>query len=173
MGTSPQPNGREVSLNDDEFIVTKTDTQSRIIYANRSFMRLSGYREKELLGQPQNIVRHPAMPRGVFRLLWNTIRDGREFFGYVNNLSKDGSNYWVLANITPDRDANNEIIGYFSCRRKPDPVALAKVKPLYAEMLAAEASKASVDEACRASLAVLDRYIKQEHEDYEAFVLSL
>jgi len=173
MRPKHQPNGREVSLNDGEFIVSKTDPQSRITYANRSFMRITGYSESEVLGRPQSIVRHPEMPRGVFRLLWNTIRKGDEFFGYINNLAEDGSNYWVWANITPDRDEQGRIIGYFSARRKPDPAAIAKVKPIYAEMLAAEARASNVEEACKASLAVLDHYIHQEHADYEAFVLSL
>jgi aerotaxis receptor len=168
-----QPNGREVSLKDDEFIVSKTDPQSRITYANRAFMRITGYSEPEFLGQPQNIIRHPEMPQGVYRLLWNTIRNGDEFLGYINNLCKDGSNYWVWANITPDRDEQGRIVGFFSARRKPDPAAVAKVKPIYAEMLAAEAGASNVDAACKASLAVLDHHIHQEHADYEAFVLSL
>lgn len=173
MHPKHQPTGREVSLNDDEFIVSKTDPQSRITYANRAFMRITGYSESEFLGQPQSIIRHPEMPRGVYRLLWDTIRNGDEFFGYINNLCKDGSNYWVWANITPDRDAQGRITGFFSARRKPDPAAVAKVKPIYAEMLAAEAGTSSVDAACKASLAVLDRHIHPEHADYEAFVLSL
>jgi len=174
MRPKHQPTGREISLNDDEFVVTKTDIQSRITYANRSFMRISGYRESEILGQHQNFIRHPDMPQGVFRLLWQTIRNGDEFFGYVDNLSKDGSNYWVWANITPDRDRQGKIIGYFSARRKPDPAAVAKIKPIYAEMVAAEKGKSSVDEACKASIAVLNHYIQQqEHEDYEAFILGL
>lgn len=70
--------GREISLDDDSFIVTKTDLRGNIIYANRIFMQITGYRESELLGKPQNIIRHPEMPKGVFRYLWQEIAAGRE-----------------------------------------------------------------------------------------------
>lgn len=169
----PTPTGREISLGEDDFIVTKTDAQSRITYANRRFMQVSGYAESELLGQPQNIVRHPDMPKGLFRYLWQTIQQGEECFAYINNLSKNGDHYWVLANITPERDRNGRIIGYFSCRRQPKSSAIEKIKPVYDAMRTLEAQTPSGADAAARSLALLNTIIQKEASSYEAYVLAL
>lgn len=97
MKNTITPRNNEHALREDEFIVSKTDTRGVITYCNRTFMRISGFSEAELFGQPHNIIRHPDMPRGAFRLLWKQLQAGNEFFGYVKNLCKDGSYYWVLA----------------------------------------------------------------------------
>lgn len=169
----PIPTGREISLGDDDFIVTKTDPQSRITYANRLFMRVSGYSEAELLGQPQNILRHPDMPKGVFRYLWQTIQKGDECFAYVNNLAKNGDNYWVLANITPELDDRGQIIGYFSCRRQPKASAIEKIKPIYEAMRTVESQAPVGSDVAARSLALLNSMIDKEQTSYEAFILAL
>lgn len=168
-----EPTGREISLGDDDFIVTKTDANSRITYANRMFMRISGYSEPELLGQPQSIVRHPDMPKGLFRLLWQTITQGKECFAYVNNLAKNGDNYWVFANISPEMDERGEITGYFSCRRQPNASALAKIKPIYEAMRTLETQTPLGGDAANRSLALLNSMINQEQASYEEFILAL
>lgn len=127
----PAPTGFERTFDDDEIIVSKTDLQGRITYANHIFIRVSGYTEEELLGKAHNLIRHPDMPRCVFKLLWDTLNAGNEIFAYVNNLSKNGDNYWVLAHVTPSFDNLGEIIGYHSSRRVPERSAVAKVKALY------------------------------------------
>ena len=166
------PTSVEHSLTRDSFIVSKTDTKGRITYANRTFMRFSGYRENELLGQQHNIVRHPDMPRAVFNLLWETIRQGRECFAYVKNLSKDGSFYWVFANVTPDHDDNHEICGYYSVRRMPNPQALKTIEPLYQEMLAAEQAAGAKDAIAAGTQILLSR-LQEGNIEYEPFVLGL
>lgn len=93
----PTPTGVERRFGEDELIVTKTDLKGRITYCNEVFVRMSGYTEQECLGEPHNIIRHPDMPRCVFKLLWDTIQGGQEIFAYVLNLSKNGDHYWVLA----------------------------------------------------------------------------
>lgn len=162
----------EVKLSDDEFIVSKTDTKGRITYCNRTFMRIAGYSEKELLNTQHNIVRHPDMPRGVFRFLWQTLEQGQEFFGYVKNMTSDGSFYWVFANVTPDYDRNGQLKGYFSVRRKPRASAIAVVEPIYQEMLTVEqrsGSKNGPDESIR----LLQQKLQSLDISYEQFVLSL
>ena len=135
MKPSITPIDREIRLGDDEFIVSKTDTKGIITYCNRVFMHIAGYSEAELLGKQHNIVRHPDMPRGVFRFLWQTLQDGEEFFGYVKNMCKSGAYYWVFANVTPDYDARGRVVGYYSVRRKPSDQAIAALAPIYKEML--------------------------------------
>ena len=170
MKSSVAPSNIERSLSDDDFIVTKTDAKGRITYANRIFIALAGYSETELLGSQHNIIRHPDMPRSVFKLLWETIGAGQEFIGYVKNMAKDGSFYWVLATVTPDRDAQRTITGYTSVRRKPRPEAVKAASALYQTMLAAERSAGTRD-AIDAGAAVLRTAMNGK--SYEQFVLAL
>ena len=162
----------EVKLANDEFIVSKTDTKGRITYCNRTFMRIAGYSEKELLNTQHNIVRHPDMPRGVFRFLWQTLEQGKEFFGYVKNMTSDGSYYWVFANVTPDYDRNGQLKGYFSVRRKPKQSAIDIVEPIYREMLAVEQTRGP-KEGPDASIELLQQKLQALQTSYEKFVLSL
>lgn len=134
----PTPTGREITFGENEIIVSKTDTRGIITYANDVFQRVSGYSEKELLGQPHNIIRHPAMPRCVFKLLWDTIAAGQEIFAYVLNLNKHGDGYWVFAHVTPSFDKTGKIIGYHSNRRVPYPDAVEKIRPIYRRLLEEE-----------------------------------
>ncbi|QIK38434.1 PAS domain-containing protein [Caldichromatium japonicum] len=164
------PTGIERALGDEDFIVSKTDPQGRILYANRIFIALSGYTEAELLGRQHNIIRHPDMPRAVFKRLWDTINAGQEFFGYIKNMAKDGSHYWVFATVTPDKDPAGTIIGYTSVRRKPSLEAVRAISELYAQMLAAERA-AGVRDAIAAGQTVLERAINGK--SYEQFVLTL
>lgn len=166
------PIDEEIKLDKEEFIVSKTDTKGVITYTNRVFMRISGYAEDQLVNQPHHIIRHPDMPRGVFKLLWDHLKRKREFFGYVKNLCVDGRYYWVLANITPDYDAQQRLRGFYSVRRQPTTKAIATIEPIYREMLSIERGL-SGRQACDASLAYLDQQLAALGMAYEAFVLSL
>ena len=159
-------------LADDEIIISKTDTQGRITYGNRQFHDYLGFLEDELLGVQHNIVRHPDMPRAVFKLLWDEVQAGREVFAFVKNLCKDGSFYWVFANVTPSLDMEGNILGYFSVRRKPNRSALPQVAGLYQKMLSAERQAGSRD-AIQSSTQILRDALKTEHATYEEWVLNL
>ena len=166
------PIDREIRLGEDEFIVSKTDTKGIITYCNRVFMHIAGYSESELLGTQHNIVRHPDMPRGVFRFLWQTLQDGEEFFGYVKNLCKDGAYYWVFANITPDYDDKGVLKGYYSVRRQPSRKAIETLTPIYAEMLALEKTVPASQAADR-SIALLNQKLDELGLSYFELVMSL
>lgn len=167
------PNNHERRLGDEDFIVSKTDSSGRITYANRIFMEIAGYPEHELLGVQHNIIRHPDMPRGVFRFMWDTLKAGDEFFGFAKNLCADGSFYWVFANITPDYDKDGKLQGYYSVRRKPPQSALDVLVPIYKEMLAIE-SRCSAKEAPDQSLAYLiDTVAQVGAKNYNSLVLNL
>lgn len=163
----------EMKLADGEFIVSKTDTKGRITYANRVFMEIAKYPESELLGIQHNIIRHPDMPRGVFRFLWNTIETGQEFFGFVKNLCADGRYYWVFANVTADYDGEGNLTGYLSVRRKPPQKAIDAVTPIYAAMLEIEKNAASKKTAPDESIAYLVQQLKEMKTDYQTLALSL
>lgn len=172
MTSKVEPTQHERVMREDDFIVSKTDLKGRIIYCNRVFIEFSGFRESELLGAQHNIVRHPDMPRGVFRFLWDTLAQNKECFAYVKNMCKDGSFYWVFANVTPDLDAQGNTVGYFSVRRKATPAAIAVIADVYKAMLDEE-RRAGPKEACQASLALLGNVLEQKGVSYEQLILSL
>lgn len=166
------PIDREKPMRENDFIVSKTDLKGRITYGNEIFIEFSGYTEAELLGAQHNIIRHPDMPRGVFRFLWESIAAGNEVFAYVKNMAKDGSFYWVFANVTPDYDAAGNIIGYLSVRRAPKRSALPVVEGLYKAMLEAERNAGAKD-ACDASLALLTEVLNEKGMSYEELVHAI
>jgi aerotaxis receptor len=84
-----------------ETLVSTTDLKGRIVYCNSTFVAVSGFTKEELLGQPHNIVRHPDMPEEAYRDMWQTIASGQPWSAAVKNRRKDGSFYWVMANVTP------------------------------------------------------------------------
>lgn len=167
-----QPSSVERIMRENDFIVSKTDLKGRITYGNRIFIEFSGYTEEELLGAQHNIVRHPDMPRAVFKLLWDTIRGGQECFAYVKNMAKDGSFYWVFANVTPSYDQQGNVIGYLSVRRKPKPEVVRVVASLYQQMLDTE-RQADAQNAIAASSRLLTDLLVEKGMSYEEFILSL
>ncbi|MGQ7294901.1 PAS domain-containing protein [Quadrisphaera sp. KR29] len=169
----PRPSGVERTLGPDELIVSKTDLQGRITYANESFLRIGAFTESQVIGQPHNIIRHPEMPRAVFKLLWDTVQARQELFAYVVNLAADGAHYWVLAHVTPSFDASGAVVGYHSNRRSPHPQALAAIKPLYARVLAEESKHSGARAATAAGAALLAQEVSSAHGSYDEFVWSL
>lgn len=159
-------------MREDDFIVSKTDLKGRITYGNRIFIEFSGYTEDELLGAQHNIVRHPDMPRGVFKLLWESIQARQECFAYVKNMAKDGSFYWVFANVTPSYDADGQPVGYLSVRRKPKPEAVRAISGIYQAMLEVE-QKAGPKDAPHASLKYLTDQLAARKLSYEEFIFTL
>lgn len=167
------PTNREVFFGTEEVIVSKTDTKGRITYCNDVFLKVAGYREEDLLGQPHSIIRHPDMPRCVFKLLWDTIENGQEIFAYVKNMAKSGDHYWVLAHVTPSYDMDGNIVGYHSNRRLPERAAVDKAAALYADLLSIENrnpdAKAGMQQAYQAVIDLLTK----NHVTYDEFVFSL
>lgn len=168
-----RPTGREISFNAEDVIVSKTDLHGRITYANDIFMHVAGYTEAELLDQPHSIIRHPDMPRCVFKLVWDTIASGHEIFGYVINLAKNGDAYWVLAHVTPTFDERGAIIAYHSMRRSPSHEQIEKIRPIYRTLLQEEQKHSTKQAAMAASTALLLKLLDDAGVTYEQFVFSL
>ena len=166
------PTSRERVMREGDFIVSKTDPKGIITYGNPIFIEFSGYTEEELIGVQHNIIRHPDMPRAAFKLLWDTISGGQEFFAYVKNMSKDGGFYWVFTHVTPDYDTNGRIIGYTSVRRCPKREAITKIEPIYRQMVEAE-RVAGARDAISTSTAILVDLLNKTGLSYEALVFSL
>lgn len=167
------PTGRSVTFGENEVIVSKTDLKGCITYANDVFLKVSGYQESEILGMPHNIIRHPCMPGCIYKLLWNEIQAGRELFAYVNNLAKNGDNYWVFAHVTPSFNGKGQIVGYHSNRRVPYADAMPKIEALYQRLLAEEKRHTSRVSAVGASFAILQEDLTRAGVSYSEFVFSL
>ena len=166
--------GVERFFDDNEIIVSKTDTKGRLTYVNDVFLRLADYTEKQCLGQPHSMIRNPEMPRCIFKLLWDTIQDGREIFAYVVNRSANGDHYWVLAHVTPSRDNLDNIIGYHSNRRTPNRQILENtIIPLYRQLLAEEQKHANSKDGMAASTAILTGMLSEANVEYGEFIAGL
>ncbi len=167
-----EPTNKEYLVPEDEFIVSKTDAKGRITYGNGTLLAATGYSEEELIGVQHNIVRHPDMPRAMFHLLWERIKNGKEYNGFVKNLRKDGGFYWVFTNVTPSVDAHGNLLGYYSVRRAVRRDALATIEPLYRDMVNAE-QQAGARDAIEAGYRVLNTYLEEKGVDYDKFVFTV
>ena len=160
------PKNNEKTFNSSTLLVTKTNLKGKIIYANRGFCEIVQMSEDELVGSPHNIIRHPDMPKIIFKYLWSYLQDKKEIHAYVKNICKDGSYYWVLANVTPSY-FKNKVIGYHSARRKPSQEALKIIMPLYKQLLQAEKSG-----GISASENIMNDLLKEKGVNYDEFILS-
>ena len=164
------PTNEEITFGEDEIIVSKTDLKGHLLYANDVFCRVAEMDTSEVIGEAHSIIRHPDMPRAVFKLLWDTIQTGKEIFAYVKNMSKTGKYYWVLAHVTPSLDANGNVIGYHSNRRTPKASALAIIAPLYKQLLDEEKKHSSKKAGMDASFNMLVGVLEGKGVTYDEFI---
>jgi len=165
---------KERFFKDSEIIVSKTDLKGHITYANDVFVTISGFLEEELIGQPHSIIRHPQMPRCVFKLLWDTLALGDEIFAYVINRCKNGDHYWVYANVTASRGNDGSIISYHSNRTAPDmSVINSAIIPLYKELLAEENRHSNAKAGMNEAFEMLVGLLNEKNMEYDEFLFSL
>jgi PAS domain S-box-containing protein len=164
--------GVELHLEETDVLTSKTDLRGVITYANDVFVKIALYEADELYGAPHSLIRHPAMPRSVFYLMWKTIESGKEFFGYVVNRAKNGDHYWVLAHIVPDLDPRTgEIIGYHSTRRRPSREGIELATKVYAAVSLAE-RKVPKAQQVEAGVAAVTSYLAGEGMSYEQWIFD-
>lgn len=141
---------------DGATLMSVTDTQSHISYANAAFVAVSGFDRDEIIGQPHNIVRHPDMPREAFADMWATLKGGESWSALVKNRRKNGDHYWVRANATPVR-RNGQVVGYMSVRTKPTGVEVKAAEALYQDFRDGKASGRSLYKGLLVRTGVLAR----------------
>ena len=157
------PIDKEIVLDPRRYIVSETDEKGRITFCNDYFMEVSGYSNEELIGRSHNIVRHPDMPKVVFKLLWETISQGKNINAVVKNLAKDGRYYWIFTEFETRKDADTgEIIGYHADRKSISKHVLEIISELYATLLEIE-QKEGID----ASQKYLISFLKEKGDDIE------
>lgn len=157
----PTPTGVEIELDSKRYIVSETDEKGKITYCNDYFVEVSGYDREELIGKPHSMIRHPDMPKVVFKLLWETISQGKNINAVVKNLAKDGRHYWIFTEFESRVDTDTgKIIGYHAARKSISKHVLEIIENLYAELL--EIEKADGVEASEKYLVI---FLKEKGDD--------
>lgn len=154
------PIDEEIVLDRSKYIESQTDTRGVITFCNDYFAEISGYTKEELIGQPHNIVRHPDMPKVVFKLLWERIQAGKNILAVIKNLAKDGRYYWVFTHFEILRDLNTkEIIGYKAYRKATSKHITDVLLPLYKKLVEIESKDGII-----ASEEYLNNFLKSKGE---------
>lgn len=167
--TRPKPTDNEIKLSTKRYIVSKTDPKGIIEYGNDYFVEISGYSEAELLGQPHSIVRHPDMPKVVFKMMWDRIKAGRNIMAVVKNLAKNGSYYWVVTEFEPKIDTiTNEVLSYTAFRKAAPQKAIDAMTPIYQKLLEIEKTG-----GMEASEKYLRGFLEENKTTYDEFINDL
>jgi len=165
----PTPINHEIKLNPKRYIVSKTDASGIIEYGNDYFVEISGYSEAELIGQAHSIVRHPDMPKIVFKMMWDRIKQAKNIMAVVKNLAKDGSYYWVVTEFEPKVDPiTNEIVSHTAFRKAAPREAIEAMMPIYKKLLEIEESG-----GMKASEKYLRGYLEENKTTYDEFIDKL
>ena len=167
--TRPEPTSHEIELSTKRYIVSKTDPKGIIEYGNDYFVEISGYTEAELIGQPHSIIRHPDMPKVVFKLMWDRINKAQNIMAVVKNLAKDGSYYWVVTEFEPKVDPmTNEIISHTAFRKAAPRKAVEAMIPIYKKLIEIEK-----EGGIQASEKYLRGYLEDNETTYDELIDSL
>ena len=157
----PEAKNEEIVLDPKRYLVSETDAKGNITYCNEYFREIAGYSEDELIGAPHSIIRHPDMPRIVFKLLWDTIQAGKNINAVVKNLAKDGRYYWVFTEFTIRRDSDTKtVIGYLASRKAVSKHVVGVISELYKRLLEAEK-----EGGMEASAKYLEDFLKEKGND--------
>lgn len=167
--SSPTPTKNEIKLNPKRYIVSKTDPKGIIEYGNDYFVEISGYSEAELIGKPHSLIRHPDMPKVVFKMMWDRINKAQNIMAVVKNLAKDGSYYWVITEFEPKVDPiTNEIISHTAFRKAAPTKAVETIEPIYQKLLEIEK-----ESGMQGSEKYLRGFLEEKEMTYDEFVDQL
>lgn len=162
----PQPINEEIVLDLNKIIISKTDAKGIITYANDYFCEVSGYLRDELLGMPHNIVRHPDMPKVIFKFMWDRISNGKNIKAIVKNLAKDGRYYWVVTDFESRIDHSTGKIIEYTAYRMPAPTnAIKTITTLYSKLVEIENEK-----GMEVSAEYLRGYLAANNTTYDDFI---
>ncbi len=165
----PEPIDEAISLDSKRYIVSKTDSRGVIEYGNDYFVEISGYKESELIGQPHSMIRHPDMPKIIFKLMWERIQSGESIFAVIKNLAKDGRYYWVITEFDSKVDPlTNKIVKYTAFRKAAPQSVIDAITPLYAKLVEIEAQS-----GVEGSEKYIVGYLEDQGKSYDEFINEL
>ncbi len=139
--SKPTPVNREIIFDKDLVLLSITDSKGIIEYCNDNFVEISGYEEYELAGFPHNIVRHPDMPKTIFKLMWSRIQNKENVIAIIKNMSKTGRYYWIYTDFIVKEDEQGNIIGYKAYRKAAPKKAIETIIPIYKKLKNIEDAK--------------------------------
>jgi len=158
----------EIKCSSQQVIVSRTDTSGNIIYCNSTFLEVNNFTTSEIINQPHNIVRHPDMPKTIFRIIWSIIEQGLPIEALLKNQTNTGDYYWTLVSIKPQTDRDNQIISYISYGKQAPDRAIYAMEPLY-KILSEIEDANGID----AALEYLKSHLQQEGLSYAQYMTKL
>ncbi|MEA2028973.1 MAG: PAS domain-containing protein [Campylobacterota bacterium] len=164
----PTPTGKEIRLDPKKHIVSKTDIKGNILYANDYFTEIAGYDKSELIGTPHNILRHPDMPKAVFKLMWDSIKANQNITAVVKNLAKNGDHYWIVTDFDIQKDANGGIKNYIAYRQVAPRHVIEEIEPLYKTLKGIED-----EHGMEASIEYLTGFLQEKNMGYHQYIEEL
>ncbi len=164
----PTPKDTEITISPKKTIVSRTDEKGIIRFVNDYFMEIAGYKENELVGFAHNVIRHPDMPKIIFKLLWDELKKGNDMRAIIKNLAKDGRYYWVITNFHTLYDEDGKIIGYYARRKAVPQYVKEEVTKLYKTLSALEEQG-----GMEASEKYLKQWLNEHNTTYQDYVESL
>ncbi len=156
----PEPINEEIALKNNVYIESDTDLKGIITHVNDYFAEISGYTKEELIGKAHSIVRHPDMPKVLFKILWERLNNDQNFIAAIKNLAKDGRYYWVFTDFEPIENAQGEKIGYKAARKKISKHVTDVLDPIYKKLTEVEK-----EGGMEASEKYLNAFLKEYGED--------
>lgn len=162
----PTPVDKPIRLDKHKYIMSRTDTKGNIEFGNDYFFEISGYGANELIGRSHNIIRHPDMPKVIFKRMWERLRQGKNIFAVVKNLAKDGRYYWVTTKFEIKKHpVDGSIVGYMAFRQAAAPATVSEIGALYEELLRVEQ-----DGGVEASETYLDDFLDARQMTYDEYI---
>ena len=158
----------EIKCATQQVIVSRTNTQGDIVYCNSTFLDVNGFKSSEVINRPHSIVRHPDMPKSIFKIIWSIISQGLPIQAVIKNKTNDGYYYWTLMTIKPQRDRDNKIISYVAYGKQAPNIVIKKIEPLYRVMKEIE-ERDDID----AALEYLESYLKEKNMTYAQYIKHL
>ncbi len=165
----PTPIDKEIILDPKRVIMSKTNAKGIIEYANDYFVKICGYKEYQLMGKPHNVIRHPDMPKIIFKILWDRLHKGENIHAVVKNLAKDGRYYWVITNFETKFDDQGNILSHYSRRKAAPEHVVFGVSRLYKILLSLESN----DKTLEKSLKYFENFFEYKNTTYDEFILDL
>ncbi len=165
----PTPIDEKIVLDESKYIVSRTDEKGIIEYGNDYFVEISGYKESELIGQPHNMIRHPDMPKVIFKLMWERLAKHESIFALVKNLSKCGKYYWVITEFESKIDPlTNKVNSHRAFRKAATDKMIKEITPLYEKLLEIE-SQSGVEGSSK----YLVGFLEDQNMTYDEYIDKL
>ena len=158
----------EIKCTTQQVIVSRTDLEGNIVYCNPTFLEVNSFKSSEIIKQPHSIVRHPDMPKTIFRIIWSIIKQGMPIQAVIKNQTNRGEYYWILMNIKPQKDRDNKVISYVSYAKQAPDAVIKKIEPLY-RILSEIEYEVDVDTA----LQYLESHLAEEGMNYAQYMKHL